>query len=163
MSRLVDDPLDAAPFMPLLMPALEKAADMMSDPEARGVCEKSLSQLTRLNRDVEEAKLLQQHIAPALVITSMKKIFKGLEKANSTYVDFIASIACSLMACRKFDDWKEVEEFIAVLGGKGDIAEFKKECESMCKALPKKDDEVEDPALELCNCVFTLAYGKYII
>ena len=37
MSKLVDDPVDARPLIPLLMPAaLEYAAETLSDPEARG-------------------------------------------------------------------------------------------------------------------------------
>jgi elongation factor 3 len=52
MSRLVDDPLDAAPFMPLLMPVLEKACDIISDPEARSVAERSLAQLKSLQVEV---------------------------------------------------------------------------------------------------------------
>ena len=75
MSRLVDDPIDAAPFMPLLMPVLEKAAEMMSDPEARGVCERSVAQLKRLNAEVEEAKTRQQHIDHARVFDCIKKTF----------------------------------------------------------------------------------------
>lgn len=35
MSKLVDDPIDAEPFLPTLMPALQFAADNMSDPEVR--------------------------------------------------------------------------------------------------------------------------------
>ncbi|CAN0153659.1 unnamed protein product, partial [Phaeothamnion confervicola] len=41
MSKLVDDPIDAKPFLPLLMPALEKAANTISDPEARGVADRA--------------------------------------------------------------------------------------------------------------------------
>ena len=36
MSKLVDDPVDARPLIPLLMPALEYAAETLCDPEARG-------------------------------------------------------------------------------------------------------------------------------
>jgi len=36
MSKLVDDPIDAAPFLPLLLPALETNASSIPDPEARG-------------------------------------------------------------------------------------------------------------------------------
>ncbi|RYG66733.1 hypothetical protein EON64_09105, partial [archaeon] len=42
MSKLVDDPLDAEPFLPTLMPALQFAADAMSDPEARSVAERAV-------------------------------------------------------------------------------------------------------------------------
>jgi elongation factor 3 len=40
MSKLVDDPLDAAPFLPLLLPALEQNAASIADPEARDVSQK---------------------------------------------------------------------------------------------------------------------------
>ena len=35
MSKLVDNPIDAAPFLPLLLPALETNANSIADPEAR--------------------------------------------------------------------------------------------------------------------------------
>jgi len=35
MSKLVENPIEAAPFLPLLLPALEKAADSVADPEVR--------------------------------------------------------------------------------------------------------------------------------
>ncbi len=52
MSKLVENPIEAAPFLPLLLPALEKAADSVADPEARAVCDRALKQLTRLNNEI---------------------------------------------------------------------------------------------------------------
>lgn len=49
MSKLVDEPRDAAPFLPLLMPALEKAASTIANPEARGVADRAYAQLMRLD------------------------------------------------------------------------------------------------------------------
>lgn len=49
MSKLVDEPADAAPFLPLLMPALEKAASTIANPEARGVADRAYAQLMRLD------------------------------------------------------------------------------------------------------------------
>merc|ERR1712003_55186 len=48
MSKLVDNPLDAAPFLPLLLPALETNAESIADPEARATTEKAVAQLERL-------------------------------------------------------------------------------------------------------------------
>ena len=48
----MEDPIQAAPFIPLLLPALEKAADSVSDPEARSVCDRGLNQLKRLNNEI---------------------------------------------------------------------------------------------------------------
>lgn len=166
MSRLVDDPIDAAPFMPLLMPVLEKAADMMSDPEARGVCERSVAQLKRLNAEVEEAKTRQQHIDPVRVLGCIKKKFPATKAVD--YLEHVAQLCCSLMSVRKFNKnhWKEIETHLAMVDAakaKACIEELRKECEAMAKPLPRKDEELEDPALELCNCTFTLAYGTKIL
>lgn len=49
MSKLVDEPTDAAPFLPLLMPALEKAAGTIANPEARGIADRAYAQLMRLD------------------------------------------------------------------------------------------------------------------
>merc|ERR1719203_2752432 len=55
MSKLVDDPIDAAPFLPLLLPALETNATSIPDPEARGVTEKAVEQLMRLKDLADKA------------------------------------------------------------------------------------------------------------
>ena len=43
MRKLVDNPLDAASFLPLLIPALTQNAESISDPEAREVSNKALN------------------------------------------------------------------------------------------------------------------------
>ncbi|KAJ3318655.1 translational elongation factor EF-1 alpha [Boothiomyces sp. JEL0866] len=166
MSRLVDDPLDAAPFMPLLMPVLEKAADMVSDPEARNIAERSVAQLRSLNAQVEEAQSRQQHIEHSRVLEAIKS--KISAKGADSYLSHVANLCCSLMTVRKFNKshWKEIEEHLAVIDKQKAAAcidKLKTECEAMAKPLPGKDEEDDDPALELCNCQFTLAYGTKIL
>ena len=48
MSIMVDNPIDAAPFLPLLLPALETNAESIADPEAQATTEKAVAQLRRL-------------------------------------------------------------------------------------------------------------------
>ena len=55
MSKLVDNPLDAAPFLPLLLPALEQNAESIADPEARDVTDKAVAQLNRLKGLADKA------------------------------------------------------------------------------------------------------------
>jgi elongation factor 3 len=153
MSRLVDDPLDAAPFMPLLMPVLEKAADMMSDPEARSVCERAVAQLQRLNGEVQDAQERQQHIDPVRILAVIKE---QMGSKNEEYLDHVAALCASLMSVRKFgkEAWKEIASHLAVVDqAKADagLEHIRKECEKMAKPLPSKEEAGEDPALELCN------------
>jgi hypothetical protein len=83
MSKLVDDPMDAAPFLDRLLEALTKAADILSDPEARGIAEKAVSQLERLQREVAEAKTRQQHIEHPRVLEAIKKLVKSIKPGKS--------------------------------------------------------------------------------
>jgi len=56
MSKLVDNPSEAAPFLPKLMPAVELASNETSDPEVRDVCTKALAQLERIRLAAETEK-----------------------------------------------------------------------------------------------------------
>lgn len=140
---------------------------MMSDPEARVILERSLTQLKTLNADVEEALTRQQHIELPRVLEAIKKHLASPADAES-YLNHVASICCSLMAIRKFGKpaWKEVETALAAVNNVKAaecIDKLRTECQAMSKPLPRKDEELEDPALELCNCTFTLAYGTKIL
>lgn len=167
MSKLVDDPIGAAPFMPLLLPALEFACEKCSDPEARSICERSLGQLRRLNVLVEDAKKRNQEVSVDLVKAAITKKVKSTD-TNGRLLEYISHVCCSLMSMHKFDteSWKEISEQFSILELKDIdkiVTELKKECDAMTKPLVLKDDEVDDPALDLCNCTFTLAYGTKIL
>lgn len=116
MSKLVDDPMDAAPFLPKLLPALTKAADILSDPEARGVAERAVAQLERLEREVAEALTRQQHIEHSRVLDALNKKYK-FKQGLESYVDHVAWLCCSLMSIRKFDleSWKEISDHLALV------------------------------------------------
>lgn len=47
MCKLVEDETAAAPFLPKLLPGLEKLAAEVSDPEARSVCAKAQATLVQ--------------------------------------------------------------------------------------------------------------------
>ena len=81
MSKLVDNPLDAAPFLPLLLPALETNAESIADPEARSVTETAVAQLNRLKG------LAEKHAAIRGDVSKIEDLFKGFfEKESSSAV-----------------------------------------------------------------------------
>ena len=45
MCKLVEDPMDAAPFLPKLLPLLKRAMDEVADPECRQVCTRAYKTL----------------------------------------------------------------------------------------------------------------------
>jgi elongation factor 3 len=166
MSKLVDDPVDAAPFLPTLMPALQFAADAMSDPEARGITERASAQLVRLSAQCEAAKLLTKVVDKSLVLAAIKSRF--VVSDAEVELNHIAALCCSLMHLKKLEtsDWTEIEKYLSVLVGSTKTSEhidsLRLECREMTKPIPPKDDD-DDTAEELCNCQFTLAYGTKIL
>jgi ATPase subunit of ABC transporter with duplicated ATPase domains len=55
MTKLVDEPQEALPFLPQMRPLLSSAADQIADAEARTVCEEARAQLDRIQRSANEA------------------------------------------------------------------------------------------------------------
>jgi len=175
MSKLVDDPIDAEPFLPLLMPALERAADAMSDPEARTIAENAAAQLQRLNRLIAEAKAIGSDTKRAnkdQVLAALKaKLGSGVagKPENETPISHIAGLCCSIMNLQKFQscDWQEVSKYLSVVVGNASKAQelveaFRLECKEMVKIVVAVEDD-DDGAEILCNCQFTLAYGTKIL
>jgi elongation factor 3 len=168
MSKLVDDAIDAAPFLPTLMPALAKAAESMSDPEARNVMERASVQLSKLSEACEEAKKTTKTVEHSLVLALLKT--KDVCKTiPENVMSHLAYVVCSLMSIRKFDeaDWQEVIDAIAVYAKKDAVTTLvngtlKNECKDMLKPIARLDED-DDAAEELCNCLFTLAYGTKIL
>jgi elongation factor 3 len=165
MSKLVEEPPEAAPFLPLLVPALEKAKDEVSDPEARGVTEKALAQLYRIKKAVDEDTNPKADNASIEAVLK-SKIDGTLDAYASKEVSFAAGIACSLAVARDFsaDSWqKNVTPYLSFAGAKakGYVDAAVEQCASDLKKV-ERVEEVDD-AEELCNCKFTLAYGSKIL
>lgn len=169
MSKLVDDAIDAAPFLPTLMPALAFAADAMSDPEARGVCEKASAALNKLSEECEIAKKGTKQAEDGKTMDALKKALgKDASKIPDEVVTHIVSMMCSLMQRQKFseEDWEDILTYSGAWVGKANAtkacAELRVVCKEMVKFVPPADDDADDGE-ELCNCQFTLAYGTKIL
>jgi len=167
MSKLVDDPIDAAPFLPTLMPALAFAAENMSDPEARNVAENASKQLTRLSAVCDHAKansigINQEHVA-GLVRDKVT-----LPADSEIALNHVASLCCSLMLIKQFEaeHWADVQKYLAVIVGDASatscVERIIPECRELVKVVEMADED-DDNDEELCNCTFTLAYGTKIL
>jgi elongation factor 3 len=169
MSKLVDDPLDAKPFLPTLMPALAFAADAMSDPEARKVAENASSQLSKLSHTCEHLSQLSKEEMHARVLQSLTTKVVVSPELDIAY-NYVASLCLSLMRLRKFEmsDWDEVARYLHATCNVTYADSIVKDLIPECKELAKVteigvEDEDDDGAEDLCNCQFTLAYGTKIL
>jgi elongation factor 3 len=169
MSKLIDEPIDAAPFLPTLLPEVEKAADAMSDPEARKICERGVAQLKGLSIECDMA-IKGTTLADVAIVAKYIKDKKpnGSAAINAVALTHIAQLACSLMERRKFEeeDWADIKKYLSIHIGEAHattlMTNMRPACKEMVKFVVPVDDD-EDDAEELCNCQFTLAYGTKIL
>ena len=156
MSKLVEDPEDAAPFLPKLVPALEKAKEEISDPEARTVCGKAFEQLQSIEERLKTHKSCK---AVRGVVEKEVKVSFGL---SDDKLEYVVTLACSLVNCKVTDD----DDWADELKPYGVSEEGAKKAFKALAALYFADaveEEEDDDAEQLCDCKFTLAYGSKVL
>lgn len=99
------------------------------------------------------------------VSAAIRDVVPSLAKDEFTdvSVSYVASMCCTLMDLKQTSDeeWAGVGELLALVAKDlpGDAnAILKTKCADMMVAEEAVDDD--EDAEELCNCQFTLAYGK---
>jgi elongation factor 3 len=172
MCKLVEDPQIVAPFLPKLMPGLEKNHDNMADPEARGKTRQALDTLIRVG-DVKDGKIPEISTAgdPKVILEIIKSILSSKKDVFTKFEPvfaYIAAIAGSLVDEKENEALIWIEHtnpyFAAVLPE----GEAKASAETLRKrAAPGVEEEVfdadDEEGEDLCNCTFNLAYGAKIL
>ena len=170
MSKLVDNPVDAAPFLPLLLPALESNASSIADPEARGVTEKAVEQMNRLKGLADSA--ISTRGDTSKLSTEFKKAFAVDDSSDNAGLEMCIEHASSISTCMMdlhfMEDvqWKKnltptFSSYYDASACEEKIEVVRVEAEKMMEVV--EEDDEEDDAEELCNCQFTLAYGTKIL
>ena len=172
MCKLVEDPQIVAPFLPKLMPNLQKNYDNMADPEAREKTKQGLDTLTRVG-DVKDGKIPEISAAgdPKVVLEIVKTVLSGKKDLAAKFEPILAYIAC---IAGSLIDEKENEVLIWTEHTVPYFAAFLPEGEAQgtAETLRKRaapgaaDEEVDEDDEEgedLCNCTFNLAYGAKIL
>ncbi|KAI8342683.1 P-loop containing nucleoside triphosphate hydrolase protein [Chlamydoabsidia padenii] len=181
MCKLVDDPDAAAPFLPLLYPALEHVQDVVADPECRGQVVKALETLKRcgggdkqvLTGDEKRDKVTStlDHLMPTklegfyspirkyMIELSLALVF-GKNFHRDQWIDAIAPQAATwlLVTGRDTEEWGAEHDAHAEKLALAALAS----CEEAV-AQRDADEEEDDEGEELCNCEFSLAYGAKIL
>jgi elongation factor 3 len=168
MSKLVDNPLDAAPFLPLLLPALETNASSIADPEARGVTEKAVEQMNRL-KDLAD-KAISVRGDTSKLEAEFKKAFgaDGATGGLDMCIQHASSVSTTMMDCNYMEDSQWKKNLLTTFTSHYDAAKAEEGIEKVrvvaegMMEVPEEED-LEDDAEELCNCQFTLAYGTKIL
>ncbi|ORZ13609.1 P-loop containing nucleoside triphosphate hydrolase protein [Absidia repens] len=177
MCKLVDDPEVAAPFLPLLLPALEKVQDIVADPECRGVVQKALVTLKRAAGDAASggqasAVIYSKQEKADKVDVAFKALFpKKLDASLDTIVTYIKDIALNLCMAKNFFKKVWVDSLVPYLlvllnnNNKNEAETLASKALDKCEeaVTPKDTEEDDDEGEDLCKCEFSLAYGAKIL
>ncbi|KAJ5105038.1 hypothetical protein NUU61_002385 [Penicillium alfredii] len=174
MCKLVEDPQIVAPFLPKLMPRLEKNHETLADPEAREKTRQALDTLIRVG-DVKDGKIPEISTAgdistvAAIIKEILEPKFKNLITQGEAVINYVAAIAGQLVDEKDSEAaiWTQnALPYITALVGEESarpIAEtLRKRASPEAAAnddIPSDEEEGED----LCNCTFSLAYGAKIL
>jgi len=167
MAKLVERPSDLAPFLPTLLPALQRASDEISDPEARAVCTAATNVLDQKSKGVglapEPPRASKDQVieAVSVVVPSAGPLF-------TTALDFVTSAFCALMDAQAMSkaEWQLVSgPVLAPFFAEGTTAsDMAAAMLAKCEHFVAIEEEEEDAdAEELCRCKFSLAYGSKVL
>ncbi|CAG8119824.1 unnamed protein product [Penicillium salamii] len=175
MCKLVEDPQLVAPFLPKMLPGLNKNYETLADPEAREKTKQALDTLARVG-EVKDGKIPE--VSRAADISTVAAILKEILEAtkhkdaiagSEELINYVAAI-CGQLVDEKENDhviWTtNTLPFITAIVGEADaksIAETlrQKACPDAASADAVASDEEEGE--DLCNCTFSLAYGAKIL
>ncbi|GFF28284.1 elongation factor 3 [Aspergillus udagawae] len=174
MCKLVEDPQIVAPFLPKLMPRLEKNHDTLADPEAREKTKQALDTLTRVG-DVKDGKIPEISTAGDVetVAGILKDILSPKYKAqiekSEAIINYVGAIAGQLV------DEKDAEvtswthhalPYITAIVGEEEAKTIAETLRKRASPGAAEADAVlsdEEEGEDLCNCTFSLAYGAKIL
>jgi len=182
MCKLIEDPVDAEPFIPKLLPLLKNAMDEVSDPECRGVAARAYKTLLNAAGGKEPAKgekavdsvaLLESDLLGQLnsSIVEVEGCTEAELEKYSAYTSFVANLATNAILSKNFEvaEWeaKVLPYLVPIMSSQeaglkalnGMIAKAKAANDAKKKSYVDDDEEGED----VCNCEFSLAYGAMIL
>ncbi|KAF5243480.1 hypothetical protein FAUST_2836 [Fusarium austroamericanum] len=174
MCKLVDDPNVVAPFLPKMMPGLQKNYENLADPEARDKTKQALDTLTRVG-DIKNG-VIPEPTFPGAVNVIQPKVTAALSPKFANYVEkmgpvieYISAIAGQLVDEKEVESMIWVDNLKAYVSVVSGIDNAESIVENIRKAaLPgavaeAEAEEDEEEGEDLCNCTFSLAYGAKIL
>ncbi|KEY66651.1 hypothetical protein S7711_01944 [Stachybotrys chartarum IBT 7711] len=174
MCKLVDDPNIVAPFLPKMMPGLQKNYDNLADPEAREKTKQALDTLTRVG-DIKDGVIPEARNDGDLKVV-LGKLTEILKPKFGNYLDkmgpvaeYVAAIAGQLVDEKETESsvWVEnIKPYLAVITGIDNaepLVDTLRKRASPGAAAADEAEADEEEGEDLCNCTFSLAYGAKIL
>lgn len=138
MSKLIEEPCDVFPFIPNIVPALEKAKEEIADSECRSVCDRAYTHIVnlknRINTDSSQFKIGNN------VPDEVENHCGRIKKRGGSHQD-LRNILNTYISDNIADQILPLDE----------------------TPVQHIENTEEDSSETLCNCIFSLAYGSKIL
>jgi len=165
MSKLVDNPADAAVFLPRLLPGVKTVLAEVADPEVRGVAQRTVTSLERI---VKESAVLARRAEHGAVLKAFTELAPAGNNVPALVLEYVAHLCLYPIDARNFelDAWKAnvlpyVAPYMAAPAAEAMVKAVIDRC--YLEATAKPVDPDDDGAPDLCDCEFSLAYGGKIL
>jgi elongation factor 3 len=164
MAKLVEQETEAAPFLPVLLPELQKNSDSVSDPECRSVTQRAQAELSRVG-GAGQVKAREPAKVPHIVDMMKKQGITGPEPM----LEYSAMLLCAPIDSRVYvpSIWHEC--VVPYVAGSMEADAAKKATSALLDAVAEElekaevDEQENEEGEDLCNATFSLAYGAKIL
>eukprot|EP00658_Telonema_sp_P-2_P005583 TRINITY_DN12090_c0_g5_i1.p1 TRINITY_DN12090_c0_g5~~TRINITY_DN12090_c0_g5_i1.p1 ORF type:complete len:1083 (+),score=438.04 TRINITY_DN12090_c0_g5_i1:61-3309(+) len=165
MTKLIDNPGEATPFLERVKPALLRAEDELTDAEAKSVVGRAVKELDMAEREMADFKALDAE--KVLAIFQRECCFIDVVDLDDVLMEYISGMCSALIANRVFNEEEWAEAVVPYMSS------FTEKAEEIMKLVltactkeskpPTSQADVEEEGEDLCNCEFTLGYAAKIL
>ena len=163
-TKLVEEAIEAAPFLGELIPALADAVDTIPDPEAREVATKTLAELQKIKEKsvIEEEKLKFREVE---TICEFIRQQPGASGYSDELVKYLAVITSSLIKTKTTEHEEYRDELNPYMPERDEelMKVLFEKAQTVISTNQSEEEEDEEGGEILCDCEFTLAYGTKIL
>ncbi len=167
LCKLLKNPVYAKPFYGVLQPVLTRGFEEIADPEIRQVCSNSLEVLNKVHAQGTN-KILESYTHEQCV-EQYKQILSahGVDDSDEL-VTHSADLVWTLIKHenKSRNVWTQcISPYLASLIGDADklLAVTEAITETIIKEINIEEHNPEDDEENLCDCVFSLAYGTRVL
>lgn len=174
MCKLVDDPNIVAPFLPKMMPGLQKNYENLADPEAREKTKQALDTIIRVG-NVKDGKIPEARndgdipVVLGHLKSALPSKYAAAAEKMAPVLEYISAVAGQLIDEKEVEasTWAEnVKPYLTVVVGDADSQSVLDSFRRKASPGAAEEDEAEaddEEGEDLCKCTFSLAYGAKIL
>lgn len=165
MSKLVEEPLEASPFLSELIPALYNCIDTIATPEIRNVAittHKTLLNIEELaNKALEINKFRNAYHINDYIVSNIS----NYNSDSKEIVEYISEILASLIKTKtteKIEYQNELTPYLELIESPDLYENLFNMAQKVINIDTDKDEDIDND-LVICDCEFTLAYGTTVL